>query len=213
MHGLGAKTPDLRAAFECDVNAVKRQLRTFKSIASGPGIGLGPLLGAGMDPSAFTVSYATRIGARAADVPWDLRNTPNPLIYQHACIAADFGMALEPAGHWVLSEREISTRIDRHGFDLHARFEARYEAPNGRAMNKKPDVAILAPNGTDYIAVEAERDTDRSISCTNRKCPPTPPTVQYGRSGTSAPARPLQNGSEKERAKRSKLPRRSRFAS
>lgn len=163
-----AQDPDTRAEFVRAVEAVKRRLRTLKSIEDDPGIGLGPLLGSAMAPHGFTAYYATRIGARAAGLPWHLRNKINPLICQHVWMAADIGMTLESAGYRVLSEREISTGIDRHGNELTAQLESEYNA-GGRTTGKWPDVVILHPNGRDYIAIEAERDTDRKTSAYEQK--------------------------------------------
>lgn len=157
------------AAFVRAVEAVKRRLRTLKAIEDDPGIGLGPLLGTALAPSGSTAWFTTRIGARAAGLPWKLRNTINPLICQHAWMAADIGMALESAGYHVLSEREIATGIDRHGDEITARLESEHIAPNGRTTGKRPDVAVLHPNDTGYIAIEVERDTDRAISVYEQK--------------------------------------------
>lgn len=83
-------------------------------------------------------------------------------------MAVDIGMALESAGYRVLSEREIATGIDRHSDEITAQLESEYNA-NGRSTGKRPDIAILAPNGTEYLAIEVERDTDRSISVYEQK--------------------------------------------
>lgn len=163
-----AQNPDNRAAFTRAVEAVKRRLRTLKAIEDDPGIGLGPFLGNSFTPNGSIAWYTTRIGARAAGLPWNLRNTINPLVCQHAWMAADIGMALESAGYRVLSEREIATGTDRHGDEITAQLESEYST-NGRTTGKRPDVAVLHPNERDYIAIEVERDTDRSISVYEQK--------------------------------------------
>lgn len=163
-----AQNPDTQAEFARAVEAVKRRFRTLKAIEDDPGIGLGPLLGSALAPHGSTAYFATRIGARAADLPWTLRNAINPLVCQHAWMAADIGMALESAAYRVLSEREIATGIDRYGDEITAQLESEYNS-NGRTTGKRPDVAILHPNGRDYIAVEAERDTDRPIRVYEQK--------------------------------------------
>lgn len=164
----GTQDPDTLAAFVRAVEAVKRRLRTLKAIEDDPGIGLGPLLSTALAPNGSTAWFTTRIGARAAGLPWKLRNTINPLICQHAWMAADIGMALESAGYHVLSEREIATGIDRHGDEITAQLESEHNA-NGRTTGKRPDVAVLHPNDTGYIAIEVERDTDRAISVYEQK--------------------------------------------
>lgn len=163
-----AQNPDTRAAFTRAVETVKRRLRILKAIEDDPGIGLGPFLGNSFTPNGSIAWYANRIGARAAGLPWNLRNTINPLVCQHAWMAADIGMALESAGYRVLSEREIATGIDRHGDEITAQLESEYST-NGRTTGKRPDVAVLHPNGRDYIAIEVERDTDRPISVYEQK--------------------------------------------
>lgn len=164
-----SRTPDARAAFARAAEAVKRRLRTLKAIEDDPGIGLGPMLGTALAPNGSTAYFATRIGARTAGLPWNLRNKINPYVCQHAWMAADIGMALESAGYHVLSEREITSGIDRHGDEITARLESEHTASNGRVTGKRPDVAILHPNGTDYIAIEVERDTDRAVSVYEQK--------------------------------------------
>lgn len=164
-----SQTDEARDLVRRGTHSIYHRLNRLRSIESDPGRNIGPMVDNDMSPDGKTAWFTTRIGARNAELPWTMRNSINPNFASHSWMAADIGMAIEAAGYRVLSEREISTRIDRHGFDLTAQFESRYEAPNGRAMNKKPDVAILAPNGTDYIAVEAERDTDRSISVYEQK--------------------------------------------
>lgn len=163
-----AQSPEARAKFGRAVEAAKRRLRTLKAIEDDPGIGLGPLLGTALASNGTTAYFASRIGARTAGLPWNLRNAINPNICQHAWMAADIGMALESAGYRVLSEREIATGIDRHGDEITAQLESEYTA-NGRSTGKRPDVAILAPNEAEYIAIEVERDTDRSISVYEQK--------------------------------------------
>lgn len=164
-----SQTTESRAEYARAVDAIKRRLRTLKAIEADPGTGIGPLLATTLAVDGRTAYYATRIGGRAATTPWTLRDRINPLICQHAWMAADIGMALEAHGYTVLSERELSTGIDRHGERITAKLESQYVAPNGRAMNKKPDVAVLHPNGTDYIAIEVERDTDRAVSVYEQK--------------------------------------------
>lgn len=164
-----AQTPEARAAFVRAVEAVKRRLRTLKAIEDDPGIGVGPLIGTALAPNGSTAYFATRIGSQAAELPWRLRSRINPMLCQHAWMAADIGMALEARGYTVLSERELSTGIDRHGNRLTAQLDSKHVTPNGRAINKKPDLAVLHPNGTDYIAIEVERDTDRAVSVYEQK--------------------------------------------
>ncbi|MGY5766686.1 hypothetical protein ACXET9_16010 [Brachybacterium sp. DNPG3] len=151
------------------MEAIKRRFRTLKAIEEDPGIGIGPLIGTALSTNGSTAYFATRVGARAAHLPWQLRSRINPMLCQHAWMAADIGMALEARGYSVLSERELATGINRHGNRITAQIESQHVASNGRATNKKPDVAVLHPNGTDYIAIEVERDTDRAVSVYEQK--------------------------------------------
>lgn len=164
-----AQTPEARAAFARAVEAIKRRFRTLKAIEEDPGIGIGPLIGTALAPNGSTAYFATRIGGQTAELPWRLRSRINPMLCQHAWMAADIGTALEARGYTVLSERELSTGIDRHGNPVTARLESQYVTPNGRTTNKKPDVAVLHSNGSDYIAIEVERDTDRAVSVYEQK--------------------------------------------
>lgn len=164
-----AQTPEARTQFERAVEAVKRRLRTLKAIESDPGIGIGPLVGTALSPTGRTVYYATRIGGRTAGLPWGLRDRINPMLSPHAGMAADIGMALEAKGYRVLAEREIATGIDRHGDEITAPLTSEHTTQGGRMTGKRPDVVILHPNGTSYIAIEIERDTDRAISVYEQK--------------------------------------------
>lgn len=148
---------------------IHHRLNQLRRIESDPARNVGPLVENDMNPDGLTAWFATRIGGRTAQLPWTFRNTINPNFAAHSWMAADIGMALESGGYRVLSERELSTGIDQHGERITAQLESRYVAPNGRAMNKKPDVAVLHPNGTDYIAIEVERDTNRAVSVYEQK--------------------------------------------
>lgn len=158
-YGTEAQQEAARRAF----HNVHHRLNQLRRIESDPARNVGPLVENDMNPDGLTAWFATRIGGRTAQLPWTFRNTINPNFAAHSWMAADIGMALESRGYRVLSERELSTGIDKHGERITAQLESRYVASNGRAMNKKPDVAVLHPNGTDYIAIEVERDTDRAV--------------------------------------------------
>lgn len=164
-YGTEESTDAARRAF----HNIHHRLNQLRRIESDPARNIGPLVEADMNPDGITAWFATRIGGTTAELPWSLRNTINPNFAAHSWMAADIGMALEAEGYQVLSERELATGIDRHGQPVTAQLESQYVAPNGRAVNKKPDVAILHPNGTDYIAVEVERDTDRAVRVYEQK--------------------------------------------
>lgn len=150
-------------------HTIYHRLNRLRGIDSDPARNIGPLVDNDMSPDGQTAWFATRIGVRNAELPWTVKNNINPNFASHSWMAADIGMAIESAGYRVLSERELSSRIDQHGLDITAPLESRYVASNGRAMNKRPDVAVLHPNGKDYIAIEAERDTDRAINVYTEK--------------------------------------------
>lgn len=164
-YGTAAQKDAERRAF----HNIHHRLNQLRRIESDPARNVGPLVDNDMNPDGLTAWFATRVGGRTAQLPWTFRNTINPMFAAHSWMASDIGMALETKGYRVLSERELSTGIDQHGERITAQLDSRYVAPNGRAMNKKPDVAVLHPNGTDYIAIEVERDTNRAVSVYEQK--------------------------------------------
>lgn len=110
-----------------------------------------------------TAWHATRYGATAAGVPWEIRPTISPHNAAHAILAADIGLQLEATGVRVLSEREIVTGLDRHGDQITAPLTSSHTSPGGRVTDKRPDLAVLHADNTGYIAIEIERQTSRSI--------------------------------------------------
>lgn len=111
----------------------------------------------------------TRHGATAAGIPWEVRNTINPFNAAHAITAADAGRQIEDTDVTVLSQREITTGIDRHGDHIDAPLTSTYSTPGGRTTGKVPDLAVLHQNRHDYIAIEIERQTSRSIKLYTEK--------------------------------------------
>lgn len=164
-----SQIPEAQAAFSRSVEAIKRRFRKLKAIEESPGIGVGPLVGTSFTPSGRTAYFVTRYGKTTAGLPWSIRPEINPNFAEHSWMAADIGMALESAGYRVLSERELSTGIDQHGDEITAPFSSEYRDSTGKITNKKPDVAVLHPNGNDYIAIEVERDTNRAVSVYEQK--------------------------------------------
>lgn len=150
-------------------HAVWHRLNQLRRIQNDVGRNLGPLTGAEMNPDGVTAWYATNLGAVTASAPWRLRNSINPLFAAHAWMAADIGMAVESKGYRVLSERELSTGIDKNGDRITAKLESQYVTSKEQTIGKKPDVAILHPNGRDYIAVEVERDRSRNVRIYDQK--------------------------------------------
>lgn len=164
-----SQTEEGKTQFAKRVYAVRRRLTRLKHLEHNPAIHVGPMVDNALVHEGLTAWYATRIGASTASLPWTLRNSISPMFAAHSWMAADIGMALEAAGYTVLSERELATGIDKNGFRIEAQLESRYIATNGQETGKKPDLAILHPNGREYIAVEVERDTDRNVKTYEQK--------------------------------------------
>lgn len=162
-------TEDSREEARRAFHTIHHRLNKLRRIEYEPSRNLGPAVGADMSPDGRTAWFATRIGATIAQLPWTMRNSINPLFAQHSWMAADIGMSLEEAGYTVLSERELATGTDKNGYTLTAPLESDYVSPKGRITSKKPDIAVLSPDGSSYIAIEVERDTDRSIKTYEHK--------------------------------------------
>lgn len=163
------ESEDSRDAARRAFHNIHHRLNQLRRIESDPGRNIGPLVDADMNQHGLTAWYATRIGGTTASLPWGLRNSINPMFAAHSWMAADIGMALEDKGYEVLSERELSTGVNRHGFRINAPLESTFTGKAGQETKKKPDVAVLHPNGHDYIAIEIERDTDRSVKTYEQK--------------------------------------------
>lgn len=163
--GSEASLDEARRAF----HNIHHRLNQLRRIESDPARNVGPLVDADLNPNNMTAWYATRTGGTTAQLPWGLRNSINPMFAAHSWMAADIGTAIEAKGYKVLSERELSTGIDKHGFRIDAPLDSTFTGRAGLETKKKPDVAILHPNGHDYIAIEIERDTDRSVKTYEQK--------------------------------------------
>lgn len=143
---------------------IRRRLAKLVRIEENPAAHVGPVVAAAELYERRTGWHATRYGITAAGLPWSFRPAVNPRFAHHAWAAASVGMQIERAGFTVLSEREIATGTDRHGDDITARLESEYTGPQGgRQVGKKPDLAVLSPGGTRYVAVEVERWNDRPL--------------------------------------------------
>src|SRR5699024_3902624 len=158
-----------RNAAQRAFHTIQHRLNKLRRIEHEPSRNLGPVVGADMSTDGRTAWYATRIGGTVATLPWTMRNRINPLLAQHAWMAADIGMALEESGYTVLSERELSTATTQHGLLLDTPFESDYISPNAPRVAKRPDLAVPNDDSSRYIAIEAERDTDRSIKTYEHK--------------------------------------------
>lgn len=159
-----AQTEEARTEFEGKVHAVRRRLAKLKRIDPVPNYGIGPIVDSVMSGISTQDSwFATRYATNLASLPWTMRASINPLLSAHAWMSAEIGMGLERAGYTALSERELSTAVDQHGNTMPEHLVSTYTSPQGRTTEKKPDLAVMAPNGEDFIAIEAERDNDRPL--------------------------------------------------
>lgn len=150
--------------FRRRTSTLSQRLTQLKGIVPVPPRGIGPLVSAEMSQYGTAAWSITRYGATAAGLPWpNIKTGINPLFVPHAWMAADIGLALEAHGYRVLSERELATGIDRNGYHVTQQLLSHYTGPGGAKIGKKPDLAILHPDGEHYIAVEIERDRSRAV--------------------------------------------------
>ena len=144
--------------------AVKRRLAKLVRVQENPGNHTGPLVGSTYSNSRKIVWYPTRYGTTLASVPWRVRPEINPHFADHAMMAADVGMQVEALGYHVYSERELASGTDRYGEEITINMESYYIARSGQQTGKKPDVAVVSRDERSFIAIEVERDTDRTTT-------------------------------------------------
>lgn len=155
--------------FDARVHAVRRRLTRLGRIA-GNGKHAASLVGNAALPSRETGWFATPYGGTAAGMPWRMASSVSPFLANHAFAAADIGLQMEslripagpPNGFRVLAEREIRTRVDQFGDDVIPEIGSKYRTDSG-SINKSPDLAIMDHTGTNYVAVEVERDPRRPL--------------------------------------------------
>lgn len=168
-HVTGATDEPLAAAYSTRVTAIKKRLAKLARVEENVGNHTGPLVGSSPSFVNQTAWYCTRYGISVANLPWRFRSSINPQFAAHAFMAADIGTQIEAFGHIVYSERELTTRIDRHGGEITAPVESWYTAVSGVRTAKKPDVAVLAADGRHFIAIEVERDQNRPLATYQEK--------------------------------------------
>ncbi len=122
-----------------------------------------PLLGRQTTNGGWVGWYATPTGARVAGVPWVVRGEPNPLLSTHAQQAADVGMQLEMLNMRVLAQREIDTGDALDTAKVPPAIQSVHRSADGTTTNKRPDLAIVAADGTHFIAIEIERQRSRPL--------------------------------------------------
>lgn len=156
--------PDTRRSIARRNATIRDRFGRLQGIIPDPARGIGPLVGSDASPYGQAAWYITRYGATAVGLPWpNIKTGINPLFVPHAWMAADIGLAFEAHGYRVLSERELATGIDRNGYHVTQQLLSHYTGPGGAKIGKKPDLAILHPDGEHYIAVEIERDRSRAV--------------------------------------------------
>lgn len=160
---LPESQPGPTPEYERVLYAIKRRLARLSRVQENAGNHVGPVVGSALVHEGLTAWYATRYGSTAASLPWSGRSSVNPFLAAHAWMAASVGMQIEALGIPVVSERELSTGLDRTGAALEAPFDSEYVSPNGARTTKKPDIAVLSPDGRSYIAIEVERDRNRPL--------------------------------------------------
>lgn len=144
--------------------AVRRRLSKLSSVEES-GTHSGPLVGGGRFDYNDTTWFATPYAVTAVGLPWRLKPSINPQFVRHSWFAADVGLQVERLGHTVVSERELATGTMASGEDIGMDLNSPYtNARTGVTTKKKPDVAVLNPERTKFIAVEVENDTDRTMN-------------------------------------------------
>ncbi len=161
-------------AFARHAYAIRRRLSRLSRIGENPQAGLGPLVDGAIGNTGLTAWFATRYGATAAGLPWRGRATINPASVGHAWLAADIGHQIETAGrasghdYRVVSEVEMLS-VDRFGDQVVHPVESTYTTASGAKVGKRPDLAVLAPDGPGLIAVEVERRQNRPLAVYQEK--------------------------------------------
>lgn len=165
-HPAYANTPDGAPTreYKARVEAIKRRFSKLARITGNIGAHVGPPVQSVMISHRATGWYTTRYGLSVARVPWTMRHTAvNPVQVPHMWLAADIGYQVEAHGVRVLSEREVARSEDFRGRVIDAVLGSAGKSTTGADVTKRPDVVALAPNGEDYIAIEAERWDDRAL--------------------------------------------------
>lgn len=144
---------------------LRERLGKYRILDAKPQVGIGPFVDSEWISRTQEAWFALPLGARAAGVePWVTKKFINGLFVQHADAAASIGCQLESYGYRVASERELRRNLLIDGTDLSADFGSEFTPPGGgKTVIKHPDIAVLAPDGDTYIAVEVERAKYRSV--------------------------------------------------
>lgn len=154
---------EVRRKYATAVDTTRRRFYQLARVEERPGTSIGPLLGASRTDAGATTYWVTRYGVTEAELPWQFKPGIYEAFTQHAWFAADIGMQIERAGFRVLSERELSSGLDRFHDVVGQRFTSYFEQPSGGRVTKKPDVAVLSPHNDDYLAVEVERHQRKQV--------------------------------------------------
>ena len=129
----------------------------------------GPLVASELTYGGQTVWYATPHGATATDLAWPGKHRILPQMAAHAGTAADIGQQIEALGYRVLSEREITTGLDRHGAMIETPLESTVIGAEGEQVGKKPDLAVISGDERTFLAIEVERRKSRALSVYTEK--------------------------------------------
>ena len=136
-------------------NVVRKRLRFLEQIAATDLVG-GPLTGQLQTPKGVQAWYATPHAMDLVDNIWNLKRAATVAYTTHAMAAFDVAMSLEPyvkgMGGRIVSERESATNTDEFGHRFPVSLASKWDA-----IEKRPDVVLLAGNGQKYVNVEVER--------------------------------------------------------
>lgn len=159
----GLPTGERTEAYAKRVRSIKERLGKLVRVQDNPGNHTGPFVGSALVDDGLTAWYATRYGITAAHLPWRFRSAINPQFAAHAMMAADVGMQIESLGYTVYSEREIATATAKSGEEIPTRIESTYTTGTGSQVKKRPDLAVVAPDGERFHAIEVEREQNRAL--------------------------------------------------
>lgn len=145
---------------------VRDRLLKMKKIVEDTPSGIGPFVHAGYMGTEHYAWYATPLGARECGLQgWVRSHSINQQSFEHAMAASDIGMQFESYGWTVASERELLRSVTVQGDMLETNLTSMYRADGSRRdVQKRPDLAIMSPDRSRYIAVEIERNKYRALS-------------------------------------------------
>lgn len=149
-----------------ELKKLRNRLGMFRAVIDDPANGYGPFARSSFLTSTQQAWFALPLGARACGLDgWVRRHSVNLQSVEHALAASDIAAQIESYGWVCASERELLHGRLVDNTPLSADFTSIYRPPGtAREVLKRPDVAVMSPDGSRYIAVEIERNKYRASS-------------------------------------------------